>query len=79
MLIQTTNPQIGPSFVFDRYIVCSGLYAIKNEILSWLYVACTLGSLYGRNQLGQKEMLMCSEGLYHGARVDTEEQKIPLS
>lgn len=62
MLIQTTNPQIGPSFVFDRYITCSGLYAIKNEILSWLYVACIMAALYGRNQLGRKEMLTCCEG-----------------
>lgn len=62
MLIQTKNPQIGPSFVFDRYIACSGLYAIKNEILSWLYVAFIMAAIYGRNQLGQKEMLMCCEG-----------------
>lgn len=37
--MQTTNPRIGPSFVFNRYIVCLVLYANKYEILAWFYVA----------------------------------------
>lgn len=58
ILIQTTNPRIRLSFVFNRCIVCLGMYANQNEILSWFYVVCTLGSVYNHNQQGQ-EMLMC--------------------
>lgn len=56
---KSSNPAF---FVFNRYIVCLGLYANRNGILSWFYAACTLGALNERNEKGQ-EMLMCHGGL----------------